>query len=194
MKISELYEKLSNDVALLEKKQKKLTNSVLKTDMAVLPRLYVRGSFYEFDEATQNLVVKTHGDTFYYPIECYDSEYLPVPGRQVLIYNTESGMRISGFEAKGFQIPPARKESLILRHVSIEHDSWDFSLPNEQILTLPLPSEFPEHFEFRLGASYTFRVIDSMPNRFYIFENIAQDIGYNSDLLGDIYHSLKSIN
>ena len=190
MEIKQLYEKLSLRVKELEEQQSELLKNSLKPgDLSVAPRLYLRGMFVEFDLETNNLVIKANGRTLFYPLENYDSAWLPFPGHQVLIFQTEQGIRISGFGANGRRLPSSPKESMELSQVIFERQQWIFKHAYGLQLALPIPDVLPDGIGFQLGASYTFRLIDSYPDRFYVLDEMIQTDTTCEDTFRTMMHS-----
>lgn len=190
MEIKELYDKLSRQVSSLEKRQRELLQASLKpSDMTVAPRLYIRGMFVEFDVESDNLIVKANGQTYYYPIDCYDSAWLPFPGHQVLVFLTEEGIRMTGFGANGRRLPIARREDMVLTSFHLNAGSWSFKHASGLHLTLPIPERLPAETPLKLGAHYQFRIVDSYPDRFYILDSMNQHTTYRKDIINTVMHS-----
>jgi hypothetical protein len=188
--MKKLYSQLSNHIDKLEQRQRKLTGKLFKPeDLIVRPRLYLRGQFLEYDIATHNLQIKINGHSHYYPLHLYDSAWLAFPGHQVLVFNTEHGVRVSGFGANGVQIPSARREEMTLLKVFSAQRQWVFGHLSGTRIQLPIPELLPEDTELKIGSRYRFKVIESLPDRFYILDKQLVDINTRENLVETIMHS-----
>lgn len=189
MKIDQLYTKLARDVDELDRAQRQLVERAYRPqDLEIPPKVYLRGMYVQFDQSTECLEIKVNGERYYYPISQYDSAWLPFPGHQVLIFQTDTGPLISGFSAGGKRIPTACREILKLFRVLPNDKLWLFKHADGTSLYLPIPAFLPEGIGLHLGAYYCFKVVDALPSRYYLLESVLDSHG-SRDMRGRVLYS-----
>ena len=108
--IGNLLNKIKNDsfkeeISDLEKLLKKTKEEINKLKKEVNfsevdnEKNYLKGKFTQFIKEKSALEILVNGMKFYYPLSCYQNEYLPISGARVLIFKTlDNKSLIFGFD------------------------------------------------------------------------------------------------
>ncbi|MGL6260355.1 hypothetical protein [Vibrio sp. WXL210] len=190
MELKQLYKRLLNSVKDLELRQQKLTNALLDNQsLDVVPKLYLRGQFIEFDAEQQCLEIKIDGERYYYPLSDYCCQWLPFPDHQVLIFCSEQGRQIFGFAEGGRQIPVATAKRLALIRINSVYRTWTFRDSEGVLVELPL---MPQPSEIVIGQTYRFREVESEPDRYWTLELEKELTSDRSEITNSVFNLIGS--
>ncbi|MDA9557139.1 hypothetical protein N9R79_06525 [Vibrio sp.] len=162
------YKQLEKEIQGLARSLNNQTRKITDQDeLETLPKIFLRGRFEQINIDTGCLEITVESSRYYYPVSQYQSEKLPFPGHQVLIFNDNEQPGIVGFNAQGRMLSPAGIESLQLQKVDIQSRTWTFASHQYHQKVLPLPDELPP---LVIGENYQFRVIQCLPHHIYVYE------------------------
>jgi len=170
-------EQASNSVA---QRTKKITRALVKARKNLLEqenlqtggsKLYLRGTFISFEEASQRLQIRIEGDHYYYPLSDYYGSWIPRPNSPVIITRMATNNKeiaIQGFDRQGLSIPYS--EILALEVRSVDDRNGVIAAYSDEIgfFQINLPESIIEKGAIVPGKMQLFRRVTAIPKTFLI--------------------------
>lgn len=171
-------EQVATAVEALGQQLKAMRTRMLRVGGAPLsPRLFLRGQYESFDQTTEAIQVRIEGTLYWYPLADYYSQYLPVPGSQILVLSEpdvgsdpgDSRPQVVGFERDGRAIPAAKRIRATVEIANVLGGTASLRV-NDQIVILGGLDERIAPF-FLNTEWVTLRCISVPPEEYWIPDN-----------------------